>query len=251
MSARITLGGDFTMAHNGLPPEEPPLPRAGRMLFTGSHVWTYNSIPGYPAWGHTPNATAHDEEFCGAAMGWLADGLADILVLEGAGTQAFGPLMTAFLKSLGHTVTRAGGSSGCFNGLDPTPYDVVMTWGVTHAGVPGGGWKPPGWSGPCYETDVLDYYLDQRGTCLSLCNVNNLDSRYGFGPPAASPFYQSYNGYVDWLGHEFNCAALGDGPFQHSIFSSFKIAAKTQTRAGTVTLYQNDQSDNVVATWVQ
>jgi len=245
MTAKAPLGGDFTVARNGVPP------RVGRMLFTGSHVWTDDSTFGYPAWGHTPNATAHDEEFCAAAMAWLAPGAANILILEGtwSGGLPFGPLMVAYLESLGHTVTRAGGVSGSFNGLDPTPYDVVMTWGVPRTGV--GGWKPPGWVGACYETDVLDYYLDQRGACLSLCNIGNLDSRYGFGPPASPPFYQGTADYVDWLGREFYCTELGAGPFQHSVFSSFKIAAKAQTRAGTVTLYQNDQSDNVVATWVQ
>jgi len=247
MTAKAGLGADFTMARNGVPP------RAGRMLFTGSHIWTNDWQPAVPAWGYTPNTTAHDEEFCVAAMAWLAAGAANILVLDGTWSAGhpFGSLMVAFLESLGHTVTRAGSVSGRFNGLDPTPYSVVMTWGVPRLEVPGGGWKPPGWVGQCFETDVLDYYLDQRGACLSLCNVDDLDSRYGFGCPAGAPFYQADIGPPDWLGHEFYCTELGAGPFQHSIFSSFRVVPKTQTRPGTVTLYPDDHSDNVVATWVQ
>lgn len=248
MSAKVTWGHGVLNAIVA--------PRGGRILHVGSEFWTRDTQLGYPAWGYNANVTAHDEEFCAAALGWLYDGPTNILLCSTVSRSAFESYMVSFAESLGHTVTVSGSLCG-FGGLDPTSYGMIWSLGITSAAVPGGAWEPPGWVGACLESDVLDYFLSSLQRSALFCQTNtDYELRYGFQYNHASP-YQGSVGSPEWLGHPFDCAALGVGEFQHSVYPSFGggsfkyDATVMNTMGGVTTLYNNSSGEPVVGTWVQ
>ena len=236
MSARITLGGDFTIARNAVPP-----PRSGRMCFVATSLWTTNSTYAYPGFDHTANSVAGNTDFLAALMVWLtgkATG-ASVLICGPLNSGAFGSAFRAALAGLGHSSTLTGAASS-FNGYDPLDFDCVCVADT---------YNPPDAFGVAF-----DAYIDARGAALTFCMTSgHIAPRYGVKPRSSSPFYQTSPPDVRYLGapdYLMTYPVLFDGATHYvTQWWAFLIEVVAGSRGGTMTLHNNMYGEPGIATW--
>ena len=235
MSARITLGGDFTIARNAVPP------RSGRMCFVANSLWTTNSTYAYPGFDHTANSVAGNTDFLAALMVWLtgkATGASVLICALDPNTGAFGPAFRAALAGLGHSSTLTGAIH--FNGYDPLDFDCVCVFDT---------YNPPDAFGVAF-----DAYIDARGAALTFCMTSgHIAPRYGVKPRSSSPFYQTSPPDVRYLGapdYLMTYPVLFDGAPHYVVqYWAFLIEVVAGSRGGTMTLHNNMYGEPGIATW--